>query len=250
MRKLAILFGAEAWRAWLEEVRYPLQFVMGLVFMGLIFFLLKGVAQLSGVSSSNPETIFRLLVGYLLGLLAMSALSGIAAQISREAKSGTLENMVLSGHGLTAFFVTQALARLAPILLNTVILFLVLTNHNKINFSLSWEMLPAIGLFYIAALGLGLVVGAVALLFKEIRTFFMLAQLLVFPAVIANLPQLEWFPLVLGASVIRDLLQGSAVEAYWWILLLAETTAVFCGGVLLFELADREARKRGLLGHE
>jgi len=250
VRRLFILFIAELQRAWLEQVRYPLQFVLGLVLVGLIFYLLLGVAQISGVSGANPAQVSRLLVGYLLGLIALGVVSSLSNQISKEAKSGTLENMVLSGHGLTAFFVVQTLARFGQNLFQFAILFFVLAHLSQINYTLSWQLLPAFVLFLIAALGLGLALGAVELLFKETSSALLLLKLLVFPAVIAELPQLEWFPLVLGASIFRELLQNGVVEGLRWLLFAVETVALYSLGVFLFQSADLEARKRGLLGHE
>lgn len=250
MRRLANLIRAEFMRAWLELVRYPLQFALGLLLVGVIFYLLLGFANLAGVATANQTQLTRLLVGYLLGLVALGIISAPAMQVSKEAKSGTLENMVLSGQGLTAFFVVQTLTRFWLSLVQFILLFFVLARIAQISYTLSWQVLPALVLFLITALGLGLVLGALMLLFKEVNNIFTLVQLLIFPAVIAELPQLEWFPLVLGARVIRKLFLGNAVEPFAWTLLVLGTVAVFSLGVFLFQSADVAARKRGLLGHE
>lgn len=250
MRRLANLIRAEFMRTWLELVRYPLQFALGLLLVGVIFYLLLGFANLAGIATANQTQLTRLLVGYLLGLVALVIISAPATQVSKEAKSGTLENMVLSGQGLTAFFVVQTLTRFWLSLIQFGLLFFVLAHIAQIIYTLSWQVLPALVLFLITALGLGLAFGALMLLFKEVNNIFTLVQLLVFPAVIAELPQLEWFPLVLGASVIRKLFLGNAVEPFTWTLLVLGTVAVFSLGVFLFQSADVAARKRGLLGHE
>ena len=250
MRRLANLIRAEFMRTWLELVRYPLQFALGLLLVGVIFYLLLGFANLAGVATANQTQLTRLLVGYLLGLVALVIISAPAMQVSKEAKSGTLENMVLSGQGLTAFFVVQTLTRFWLSLVKLLLIFFVLARIAQISYTLSWQVLPALVLFLITALGLGLVFGALMLLFKEVNNIFTLVQLLIFPAVIAELPQLEWFPLVLGASVIRKLFLGNAVEPFAWTLLVLGTVAVFSLGVFLFQSADVAARKRGLLGHE
>lgn len=250
MHRLANLIWAEFMRAWLELVRYPLQFALGLILIGVIFYLLLGFANLAGVATANPNQLTRLLVGYLLGLVALGIISSPATQVSKEAKSGTLENMVLSGQGLTAFFVVQSFARFWLSLLQFGLLFFALAHLARISYTLSWQLVPAFILFLIAALGLGLVLGAVILLFKDVNNIFVLAQLMVFPAVIAELPQLEWFPLVLGASVIREIFLGGTVEGFRWALFVLGTVAVYSLGVFLFQSADVAARKRGLLGHE
>ncbi len=250
MHRLANLIWAEFMRAWLELVRYPLQFALGLILIGLIFYLLLGFANLAGVTTANQAQLTRLLVGYLLGLVALGIMSNPATQVSKEAKSGTLENMVLSGQGLTAFFVVQTLARFWLNLVQFGLLFFVLAYITQISYTLSWQVIPAFVLFLIAALGLGLAFGALMLLFKDVNNIFVLVQLMVFPAVIVELPLLEWFPLVLGASVIRETLLGGTVEVFRWALLALGTVAVYGLGVFLFQSADVAARKRGLLGHE
>lgn len=250
MRRLANLIRAEFMRAWLELVRYPLQFALGLLLAGVVFYLLLGFANLAGVATANQTQLTQLLVGYLLGLVALGIISAPAMQVSKEAKSGTLENMVLSGQGLTAFFVVQTLTRFWLSLVQFVLLFFVLARIAQISYTLSWQVLPALVLFLITALGLGLAFGALMLLFKEVNNIFTLVQLLVFPALITELPQLEWFPLVLGARVIRKLFLGNVVEPFAWTLLVLGTAAVFSLGVFLFQSADVAARKRGLLGHE
>jgi len=237
-------------RSWLEQVRYPLQFVLGLVLIGLIFYLLTGFARVAGALDASGAQTAKLLVGYLLGLLAVGIIGAPAAQVGREAKAGTLENMVLSGQGLTAFFVVQVLARFWLNLLQFGLLFLVLGAIFKANFVFGWPLLPAFFLFILTSLGLGLMAGAVILLFKEVSQVFTLAQLLVFPAVIVELPQLQWFPLTLGASVFRKLILGASVAPLEWAILLLGTVAVYSLGVYFFQSADLLARKKGLLGHE
>lgn len=250
MRGLANLIRAEFMRTWLELVRYPLQFALGLLLVGVIFYLLLGFANLAGVATANQTQLTRLLVGYLLGLVALGIISAPAMQVSKEAKSGTLENMVLSGQGLTAFFVVQTLTRFWLNLVQFGVLFVVLAHIAQISYTLSWQAIPAFVLYLIAALGLGLVLSALMLLFKDVNNIFVLVQLMVFPAVIVELPQLEWFPLVLGASVIREILLGGTVEAFRWALLMLGTVAIYSLGVFIFQSADVAARKRGLLGHE
>lgn len=250
MHRLANLIWAELMRTWLELVRYPLQFVLGLLLVGFVFYLLLGFANLAGVATSNQTQLTRLLVGYLLGMLALGIISIPGTQISREAKSGTLENMVLSGQGLAAFFVVQVLTRSWLSLVQFGLLFVVLAYIAKANYTLSWQVLPAFTLFLATALGLGLIFGALILLFKDVNNIFVLVQLMIFPALIVELPQLEWFPLVLGASIIREILLGGTVEVFRWALLTLGTIATYSLGVFLFQTADVAARKRGLLGHE
>ncbi len=250
MQRLTNLIWAEMMRAWLELVRYPLQIAFGLLLVGLIFYLLLGFANLAGVATSNQAQLTRLLVGYLLAMIALGVISNPAQQVSKEAKSGTLENMVLSGQGLTMFFVVQTLARFWLTLIQFGLLFVVIANLAKVSYTLSWQVIPAFILFLITALGLGLAVGALMLLFKDVNNIFVLVQLMVFPALIAELPQLEWFPLVLGASVIREILLGGTVEPFQWTLLALGTVATYSLGVFLFQTADVAARRRGLLGHE
>lgn len=250
MHRLASLIWAEFMRTWLELVRYPLQFALGLLLVGFIFYLLLGFANLAGVATLNQAQLTQLLVGYLLGLLALSIISMPGMQVSREAKSGTLENMVLSGQGLVAFFVVQVFTRSWLSFVQFGLLFAVLAHITKANYTLSWQVLPAFILFLATALGLGLIFGAILLLFKEVNNIFVLVQLMVFPAVIVELPQLEWFPLVLGASIIREITLGGSVEVYRWALFGLGTVALYSLGVYLFQTADILARKRGLLGQE
>jgi len=250
MHRLANLFWAETMRAWLELIRYPLQFLLGLILIGSIFYLLLGFANLAGVTTSNQTQLTQLLVGYLLGLSALGNISGPAVQIGKEAKSGTLENMVLSGQGLAAFFVVQVLARFWLTLVQFGLLFFVLAYLIQLSHTISWQVIPALILFLITALGLGLGLGALILLFKDPHGISLPVQLMVFPAVMVELPQLEWFPLVLGASVIREILLGGTVEVFRWALLVLGTVATYGLGVFLFQSADMAARRRGLLGHE
>lgn len=223
---------------------------MSLVLIGFIFYLLVGFARAAGALDASGVQTAKLLVGYLLGLLAVGIISGPAMQVSREARSGTLENMVLSGQGLTAFFVVQVLARLWLSLLQFGLLFAVLGTIFGANFVFSWQLLPALFLFSLTSLGLGLMAGAVILLFKEVSQIFTLVQLLVFPAVIVELPQLQWFPLTLGAGVFRKLILGGSAAPLEWAILLLGTVVVYSLGVYLFQSADLLARKKGLLGHE
>lgn len=250
MPRLRQLFYAELMRSWLELVRYPAQFVLGLLLMGLIFYLLFGFARLAGALDSSGLQTTKLIAGYLLGIFALATIGGPAHQVSREVKSGSLENMVLSGQGLAAFFVVQVLARFWYSLLQLSLLLVALAFVYKSVFTLSWLLLPAFFLFSIAALGLGLMAGAMILLYKEVSNLFTLVQLLVFPAVMVELPQLEWFPLTLGASITRKLLSGVAINPVDWVILGLGAIALYSLGVYLFQTADLVARKKGLLGHE
>ncbi|GIW35668.1 ABC transporter permease [Meiothermus sp.] len=250
MLRLRQLIYAELMRSWLELARYPAQFFLGLLLMGLIFYLLFGFAKLAGAVDASGIQTTKLIAGYLLGILALGTIGGPAHQVSREVKSGSLENMVLSGQGLTAFFVVQVLARSWFSLLQMGLLFTVLVFIYKSSFELSWLLLPTFFLFLIAALGLGLLAGAVVLLYKEVSNIFTLVQLLVFPAVMVELPQLQWFPLTLGANMTRNLVSGGSVEPIDWAILGLGAVALYSIGVYFFQSADLLARRRGLLGHE
>lgn len=244
---------AELIRFW-AELRFYRQLLIGnflsaVLVVGGLFFM---VSLLGEVSISS-------LAALLFWMYASIPLSRISSDIYEESTSGAFEQMYL--HARQPAFVLLLRMGLYTIQQTGLLLpvFFVLAAA----FGISWSALaayPWLSLIGILALtlvglaGLGLIVGAVLLIYRDAISYSSAAEyvlLFVSGAVIplAQLPGFiqavaPWLPLSLGIEAVRRLEVGGELSTI--ILLLGvQSLALLLGGLLVFRLSLRRALRHG-----
>jgi ABC-2 type transport system permease protein len=252
------LMVAESKRTWIQQKRYPLELVVGIVMMGFTFYaLFLGAKYLAGPVLQFGNRIDGLILGYGLWTLVLISMNSIAVLLQVEAQTGTLEQLYLSPYGPVRIILTRALSMLGlslVISLGTLLLMLLFTGR-RLSFP-PITLLPLASLV-VAAYGLGLSLGALALVFKRVQEMMRLFQFSLLALVIVPVELWEGparvvgmlLPIAPGAGQLRDLMvRGQPFDLNYFGVTVLNAAGHFLLGIGLFLWADRVARKRGLLG--
>lgn len=252
------LVSGELKRTWTLQRRYPLDLVVGLAMMGVTFYaLFLGARYLAGPTTQFGERLDSLIIGYGLWMLVVISMNGIALLIQGEAQTGTLEQIYLSCYGPLRVILTRAASILFVSLtlsIGMLLLMLQLTGR-ELHFPL--QTLAPLATVVIGAHGLGLTLGALALVFKRVQEMMRLFQFSLLALVIV--PVEAWtgvggfvgmlLPVAPAAGQLRDLMARELpFDVGFFGLTLVNGIGHFLLGTVLFLWADRVARQRGLLG--
>lgn len=249
---------AEGRRVFAVARRYPLQTFSGMVTVMVIFIaLLTGAQYLAGSTAIGQARRGSLVVGLVLWNVLILSLSETSRGIQNEAQIGTLEHLFLASQGLLRVMLFRAFtSQLLFLVVNSVIL-IILTLTSGTTLSIS----PMIALPLLAALlatnGIGLALGALALLWKRIGAALGLVQFLVVSLVVPPFEQilpknlLPWTnlaPLAPAARALRSVMTGQAMLGWGEIMtVLANGFVYFAAGVFVFRLGEQLVRKHGAL---
>ena len=251
--KLWLLVRIEFVRSFWFLKRYPLDTILEFVSFGVIFFFLLGAGQVVAGTPPTTEGIRQLVLTYILGFLVLFQVSNPSQTISQESRNGMLEHLFMSGHPLPVVFIARAIGGLLTTLLTMGVLAiaLLLLTGTTLNWS-ALMLLPTISML-VSALGLGLMLGGVAILFKKTESVFFFVQLLMFALTSSAAPIAWWqflLPVAPSAGFVRAIANNAAYPLEG--LLFAGLSALvwLVAGVLVFQFGLRLAQQRGLLGHE
>ncbi|MCP4655708.1 MAG: ABC transporter permease [bacterium] len=252
------LLAAEAKRIWILYKRYPLQLLGSLIMSTISFYaLFLGARYMAGPAFQFGDRTDGLILGYGLWMLVTFNLNRIASFLQAEAKTGTLEQVYLSSFGPVTVIMARAVASVGVsigISFSLLIVMLYITGR-QLSFP-AVTLLPLLSAV-IGSFGLGLGIGALALVFKRIRPITRFFQFILLALVIVPVELWEgsqrWVGLLLpiapAAGQLRDLMsRGQSFDLGYFGLTLLNGTGHFLFGLLLFLVADRVARNRGLLG--
>ncbi len=251
------LFAVEVKRTWLLARRYPVNFMSGMAMLVITFYaIFLGASYLSGPTAQFGSELDSLIVGYCLWSIVLFSVNGIANTLQTEAMTGTLEQIFLSPFGALRVILTRAVAGLGINLAVTVVLLVILmalTGHQ-----LSFPPILALPLATVplASYGLGLLMASAALLAKRVGGILRLGQFLLLFLVMIPIETFTgpvkvasyFLPVAPAAGMLRDLMtRGLPFDPQVFSLALANGTCYMVIGLLVFRMAARAARDRGLL---
>lgn len=251
------LFLAELRRIWTEFRRYPIEAIAGISIFSFFFYgLFLSARYIAGSAFQLGSRLDSIIIGYVLWTLVAFILGNIAGELQREAQTGTLEQLFLSRYGAVKVFLIRTLAALTlqlVIILSILFIIIALTG-SRLNFS------PAILLPFVTVLlgayGFAFTLGSLALLLKRIQQLLSLFQfpllfLLTTPTETwSGLPYIlaQFLPMTAGAGVLRDLMaRGESLNLTHLTIAAINGAVYFAVGLGLFRLAEREAKRRGML---
>ena len=252
------LFLAEFRRSWIQFIRYPVEAIGGIVITTSIFYgLFLSARYIAGPSLQFGDRLDAIVVGYTLWSLVLFIMTDIAGGLQYEAQTGTLEQLFLSPFGAPMVFVMRAFAslvlRLAVIL--SILLIIIALTGSRLEFPPTL-LLPLLTVL-LGAYGLAFMMGSLALLLKRVPQLlgifqFALLFLMATPTETwaGSLQVVRWLlPMTAGAGLLRDLMaRGEALNLAQFSLALLNGIGYFTVGVLIFRFAEREAKRRGMLG--
>lgn len=251
------LFLAEVHRSWIQFRRYPVE-AFGLILITTIFFygLFLSARYIAGSTFQLGERLDSIIIGYVLWTLVLFIMTDIAGNLQYEAQTGTLEQLFLSRFGAIKVFLIRTLASLSlQIVLMVSVLFIIMAlTGSRLNFPPAL-LLPLVTVL-MGAYGIAFTMGALALLFKRIQQLLGLLQfgmwfLLAFPTESWGTPlQIvgHLLPMTTGAGLLRDLMaRGESLNLMKLCIAFFNGAVYFAVGLLLFRLAERESKRRGIL---
>jgi ABC-2 type transport system permease protein len=252
------LFLAEFRRSWIQFIRYPAEAIGGVVITTSVFYgLFLSARYIAGPTLQFGDRLDAIVVGYTLWSLVLFIMTDIAGGLQYEAQTGTLEQLFLSPFGAPQVFVIRALAslvlRLAVIL--SILLIIMALTGSRLAFppTLLFPLLTVL----LGAYGLAFIMGSLALLLKRVQQLlgifqFALLFLMATPTETwgSSLQVLRWLlPMTGGAGLLRDLMaRGEALNLAQFSFALLNGIGYFTVGLLIFRFAEREAKRRGMLG--
>ena len=250
-----VLFGALARKRVVLLKEYPVntltQLAVTYMFFAGIFFGGQAVAG-PAITDSLPGII----VGFFVWTMAITAFAGAARSIMQEAQWGTLEQLYMSPYGFERVMGVNAVVRLLESFAwGGAILAAMLATTGE---TLALDVLTVVPLMVLtvaSALGVGFVFAGLALVYKRIDNIFGLLNfglLFLVAAPADEYPVLAALPLSQGSTLLqRAMTEGVAIwnlPAVDLAVLVATAVGYVAAGVVAFRLAERRARRDGLLG--
>ncbi|MHB9132669.1 MAG: ABC transporter permease [Armatimonadota bacterium] len=249
---------AEFRRTWVLFLRYPLEAVTGIISLTAVFLaLFLGVHYIAGPGAAYGGRLESVIVSYLLWSLTIFALGDMGWTIQIEAQTGTLEQVYLSPYGPRKVFLLRALSNLFMQLFMITVVFFIIKWFTHQHLSLSPAIAAPLACIMLGTYGMGFVLAGLTLLFKRIQNVLQLSQFVVL--FLVAVPIENWqgtagtlgllIPLAPAAAMVREMMaRGAAFNTEHFLYAFLNGVAYFTLGTLLFKYADRQAKRRGLLG--
>lgn len=249
------LLKAVVYRDLLIWVRYPLNAALG-IFMGVFFFALMFYGGTMVAGQAFSDSIEGLIVGYFLWTLSIGAYSGIMNDIQSEASWGTLERHFMTpfGFGPVVFAKSIAIVFRTFMTSSVVLVVMLIISGTTLDLNLV-TVLPVATLTIGGALGLGLMMGGLSVLYKRISNVANLLQFAfigLISAPVFDIPWARFLPLAQGSAMLQ-LAMRDGVHLWEFapitIAVLVGTSICYLAlGYAFFGLTTRRARRLGVLG--
>jgi len=255
LTETAVLARAVAYKSLVLRVRYAFNTVTSLftiyVFFALLFFGGREIAP-----QAIDDSLTGIIVGFFLILTATVAYADLSWELIREAQWGTLEQLYMSPLGFgRVVTIKTAVNLLVAFGFGGVLLGAMLVTTGETLVLDPLVVLPVGFLTICTAVGVGYVLGGLALVFKRIENVFQIVQFSFVGLVAApvdQFPLLKLLPLALGSDLLRD---GMGRGTPLWdlptadlALLIVTAVGYLVVGYALFGLLSRKARADGKLG--
>lgn len=252
------LFLAEFRRGWIQFIRYPLEAIAGVIITTSFFYgLFLSVRYIAGPSLQLGDRLDAIVIGYTLWSLVTFILFDIAGGLQSEAQTGTLEQLFLSPFGAPLVFIMRTLASLVRQLILIVAILLIIMGLTGSRLQFPPTLFLPLLTILLGAYGLSFIMGSLALLFKRVQQLlgifqFGLLFLMATPTETwtGSLQIIRWLlPMTGGAGLLRDLMaRGEGLDFVEFSLALLNGIGYFGLGLFIFCFAEREAKRRGMLG--
>lgn len=251
------LFFAELRCSWIQLRRYPVESIAQIIIISAIFYgLFLGAGYIAGSSFQLGDRLDSIIIGYVLWILVNFVMVNISGKLQYESQTGTLEQLFLSRYGAVKVFLMRGLADLTlEIVKIIIILFILILLTGSRLFFPPILVIPFITVI-LGAYGFAFIIGSLALLLKRVQQ---LLPLFLFPLLfLLTIPTETWtgtprffaqlIPMMTGAGLLRDLMaRGESLNLMTLIIAVINGIIYFTAGLFLFRVAEKEAKRRGIL---
>lgn len=253
---LRLLFVVELHRALLSQVRYPMDFVSGLVGLTVLFCgLLLGARHITGVDVFNAN-LEGVIVSYASWMMLTACMTYIPSCIQGEAQRGTLEMLFTSAVSFQTIMLVRTIAQsLVGFTFTGIVLLTLLWITGRSVIVTPAIIVPLLSMIA-AAIGIGFVAGALALRFKQVNQ---LVALLQYPLIFLLMVPFEhmgaWaatggslLPVVPSAITLRELMvTGMPLHETYYLIALVNGALYLIGGMTIFRLSAGVVMRKGML---
>jgi ABC-2 type transport system permease protein len=237
------------------QLRYPLNTVMRFIVMYIFFLVLFFGGQAIG-GPNIGDTLDGLVVGFFLWGLTTTAYRSVATNINAEAQWGTLEQLMMAVQPFKYVMVIKAAASILESLLYSCVLLVIMmvTTGRWLTIDLL-TVGPIVLLAITSAVGVGLVLGGFALVYKQVGSFIEIAQFAFIALISAPAAGIEWarvLPISQGAAMLQEAMrEGTHITAFaladvLW--LIGVGMVYFLVGLWILSLMIARGRKLGVIG--
>lgn len=261
MAKYYYLFKVSIERTLKELSRYKFNTISEILFYYVLFMaMFLGFENFGidiGISPIDMGgTLEGFIVGYFLWTIMVSAYTDIAYGIMNDAGRGTLEQLNMSGIKLSTIVTVRSICELLITLIVSIILLFVimLTTSIKLEVNIFSILFPVvIGIFSI--LGIGLIFGGLALIFKKIGSLLNIVQYSLIACIIVS-PKNKIIYNLLPFRPAADKVFLTMREGYSFLdfsiydygIMIGNSLLYFIIGLVVFNKCVKFAKKKGLLG--
>lgn len=245
--------GNEARLGYYRARRYWAESVAALAATMTVFLGLLYAVTTLGNASLESGKLDALIIGFVLWMFASAAYAGPSSELAEEIRQRSLEQICVAPIPL---WMTLGIRTGIKIGSATALLLAMLIGINVVTagrLQLSYAAMTAILLLASPSLiGLGYMTAGLLLLARKLEAL----QLLVYPALIGVVAYpaypLTWgalLPFSLGASMAKLAGRGQVLPFHSYLLLGLTSLAWLLGGLLVFRVLERQARRLGVMGH-
>ena len=258
------LLKAEAVREIILARRYLFEAIASLIMLYVTFMGIYFAVRKLAIGGADGTIATYQLVGFILWILAMTAIGVFSDDINNNAVIGVLEQIFLSPNGLLRYIICKALSRTLIQIVPLSVLLIIVLLSTGIRLILEPAPLLIILLLTITGFfGLGLIFGGLVLLYKRIGPVSVMVRgvlLFVTGAIIpidqfpANLQTAaKFFPMTQGLIMLRKVtVDGTSllelVQNGDMMLLTINSFAYLVLGLFTFKIMENLSRNKGVIG--
>lgn len=217
--------------------------VMFLIFMGMFW----GVKTIGG-SGVTGDSLDSMLVGYILWVSAMLAISGTGSEILSESRGGTLEQLYLSPLGAHKIFFIRALVNIFfNFIIITIMLYISMAATGRwMNINLLY-LYAMVFISTLSLVGISFMMGGLGLIHKKIGSVngiisFGLIGLMLLPTY--PITPYAFLPFIAGAATVRNsIVQGASFPAWWYMFITANGILYIALGLAVFKKMEIKAKR-------
>jgi ABC-2 type transport system permease protein len=255
MKKYLLMLFGEFKVGLILQRRYFIDFIASIINLLLfLIFIQFGIHSLSDVPFKSIDSqLSSLIIGFFVFSVVSIAIGSISNYIMDGAKSGILEQTMLTPFGVGRIFLIRALFSNSLGLVTFFIVIpisMVICNH--------WFSINILNCFilliplWMASCGVGFIIGAFTLILKRVQSFINLIQFLVLSLII--LPSYPFsvfslFPVAPEANIfIKVVAKRLYIPVSWIIYIYGHSLITLFIGMTIFKICEFYTRKKGLLG--
>ncbi len=233
---------------------------------GMLMLLVVGLMHGSERFADMADDAVRNSLNLIIGIFAFGIVGLFTQGLQGMARTGELEQVCMSPHGLvTNFLARSAVSAVSSVLSLSIIIWLIaltIGGQGALNFA-PFETVVLLGLTYINLIGFGFMVGGLALIFKQTGQIAILIRMgmigLAFPSqgLVESLPMalrvlIHVLPVTNASILLKDVLiegAGATVfSSYVFYCLLLSCLLWTTIGIACFRYMENWSRDKGTLG--